>query len=302
MLNKYHVLIKKVGYFLLLFFISLSLTSCGKTASTADTQDSDKLTIAVSIVPQATFVKAVAGDLVATTVMIPPGNSPANYAPSPQELIKLSQASLYFSIGVPTEQANILPKLPDINNNIKVIDLAEKTAEVYPEREFSPGERDPHIWLSPKRAKIMVDTIAQSLSEIDPSNQNTYEANATNYKKRLDELDKKIKLALTNLPQKSFLVYHPSFGYFADDYGLTMVALEAEGKEATIGEIQKVIDFAKKENIKVIFYQAEIDNRQSRTIAEEIGGKTEMIAPLAPNYIENLEKTAQVFSQVLNQE
>lgn len=301
MINKYLATFKKKTCFItLLFFITITLTSCNPP-NTADNQVNDKVTVAVSIIPQETFVKAVAGDLVDIAVMIPPGNSPANYAPSPQELIKLSDASLYFSIGVPTEKANILPKLPDINDNITVLDLAQAVTKIYPEREFAPGERDPHIWLSPKRVKIMIDTIATSLIEVDPQHQDIYEANATAYKEKLDELDKKIKLALNNLPQRSFLVYHPSFGYFADDYGLKMIAIENAGKEATITEIQKFIDFAKKEKIKVIFYQAEIDNRQSRTIAEEIGGKTEMIAPLSPDYIKNLEKTATVFSQVLNQ-
>ncbi len=79
-----------------------------------------------------------------------------------------------------------------------------------------------------------------------------------------------------------------------------MVSLEEEGKEATIQSLQKAIDFAKRENIKVIFYQEEIDSKQSHVFAEEIGGKADMVAPLAPNYIENLEKTVKVFAEVLN--
>jgi zinc transport system substrate-binding protein len=88
-------------------------------------------------------------------------------------------------------------------------------------------------------------------------------------------------------------------GYFADDYGLTMIALEEEGKEATAQTIQGVIDRAKKENIKVIFYQAEMDSKQARTIAQELGGKAELIAPLAPDYVDNLRKTAQTFAEVV---
>jgi zinc transport system substrate-binding protein len=98
---------------------------------------------------------------------------------------------------------------------------------------------------------------------------------------------------------KQFVVYHPAFGYFADDYGLTMVALEEEGKEATPQHLQDVIDFAKSENIKVIFYQAEIDSSQSAAFAEELGGKTMELSPLSGDYIENLKAMAGLMAEVM---
>ena len=94
-----------------------------------------KIIAAVSIVPQDTFVKAVAGPLVETVVLIPPGYSPENYAPSPRELIPLSEASLYLSIGIPLEEASILPSLADITKNLRIVDLAGETAKIYPDRE-----------------------------------------------------------------------------------------------------------------------------------------------------------------------
>lgn len=102
----------------------------------------NKLTVAVSILPQETYVKAVAGDLVDVVTMIPPGASPANYQPKPNEMVKLSEASLYFAIDVPTEIANIIPNIDSINSNIKVIDLAEKVDQVYPARFFNEDDHD----------------------------------------------------------------------------------------------------------------------------------------------------------------
>ena len=78
-----------------------------------------------------------------------------------------------------------------------------------------------------------------------------------------------------------------------------MIALEEEGKEATPQTFKEIVDLAKENDIKVIFYQAEVDSRQSEAFAEEIGGRTEQIAPLAPDYIENLEKMADTFAKVL---
>jgi len=271
--------------------------SLGCTQSTD--RSSDKRIVAVSIVPQETFVKEVAKDLVDVITLIPPGNSPETYSPTPKELQKFSQASIYFTIGVPAEQANILPATRDLSPNTKIVDLASIVSREYPDREFAPGERDPHIWLSPKRAKVMIDTIQKELSDLDPENSDTYQKNAENYKARLDELDLSIKEKLKDLPNKSFIVYHPAFGYFADDYGLEMISLEEEGKEATPQRFQEVVEITKSKGIKVIFHQAEVDSRQAKAFAEEIGGRAEKIAPLAPDYIENLEKMADILADTL---
>lgn len=278
----------------------LAASGCGsssKAASsgTASAAASEKPIIAVTIVPEQTFVKAVCGNLAEVITMVPPGNSPENYEPTPEEMKKFSKASLYFSIGVPTEKANILPNV----GNVKVISLQEKVAAVYSERKFESGERDPHIWLSPKRVKVMIKTIAQELSTMDAANKTTYEKNADAYIKQLDEVDKDISSALKNVKNKKFIVFHPAFGYLAEDYGLTMYSLEEDGKEATPQHLQEMIDLAKKEKIKVIFYQEEIDSSQSKAFAEEIGGKTIQLAPLAADYIGNLKKMAQTMAEVM---
>jgi len=257
--------------------------------------ESNKPIIAVSIVPEQTFVKAVCGDLAEVIAMIPPGNSPENYELTPKEMEKFSKASIYFTIGVPTEEANILPNV----GNIKVFSLQNEVASVYADKTFDSGERDPHIWLSPKRVKIMIEAIASELSKLDPENEKTYNENAKAYNEQLGELDEQIKAALNGVQSKRFIVYHPAFGYLADDYGLTMYALEEEGKEATPQHLQEMIDLAKKEKIKAIFYQEEVDSSQSQAFAEEIGGKTIQLSPLAADYIGNLKNMAKTMAEVM---
>lgn len=255
----------------------------------------DKPIIAVTIVPEQTFVEAVCGDLAEVVVLVPPGNSPENYEPTPMVIEKFSKASLYFSIGVPTEEANILPKATDI----KTIALQDEVASIYDDRTFESGERDPHIWLSPKRAKVMIEVISREMGKLDEGNKETYEKNAKAYIEKLDELDKEIKTSLDGVQNKKIIVYHPAFGYLADDYGLEMYALEEEGKESTAMHLQEMINLAKKENIKAIFYQDEIDSSQSKAFAEEIGGKTVQLSPLAADYMGNLKKMAETISEVM---
>ena len=274
---------------------TLSAGASDTTVSSSSGLSVKKPIIAVTIVPEQTFAEAVCGDLADVITMVPPGNSPENYEPTAEKMEKFSDASLYFSIGVPTEEANILPNAGDV----KVISLQDKVAAVYPERTFESGERDPHIWLSPKRVKVMVETIAQEMSELDEANKETYEKNAKAYIEQLDALDKQIVSALEGVQSKKFIVYHPAFGYFADDYGLTMYALEEGGKEATAQHLQDMVDLAKKENIKAIFYQEEIDSSQSAAFAEEIGGKTMQLSPLDANYIENLKSMADLMAEIM---
>ncbi|KEI05572.1 zinc ABC transporter substrate-binding protein [Clostridium botulinum] len=283
------------------FIAILILTGCTKNSvSNKNNTTNDKLTVAVSIVPEETFVKSIAGDLVNVVTMIPPGQSPETFEPTPDLLEKFSKSKLYFTMNVPAEVNSILPKTKDFNPDVKIVDLSNEVRKTYKDREFAPGSRDPHIWLSPKRVKIMINVIKDNLCSLDPNNKNIYEKNAESYIRKLDEADKNIKDSLKTLKTKSIIVYHPAFGYFTDDYGLEMIALEEEGKESTPQDMQKIIDFAKSKGIKTIFYQAETDNKQSTTFAKELGGKAEKLAPLDPNYIENLKKMSDTFKSILN--
>jgi len=83
-----------------------------------------KVDVVVSILPQKTFVKKIAGDLVDVTVMVAPGSSPATYEPKPSQMKKITKAQIYFSIGVPFEKA-WLPRFKAQNPSIKLIDTAK---------------------------------------------------------------------------------------------------------------------------------------------------------------------------------
>lgn len=302
---------KKTKIMIITLIILISFVGCNEDV--VNEQEQKRPTIAVSIVPQKTFVKAVGGDLVNVVTMIPPGNSPANYQPTPNEIKDFSDASLYFSIGVPTEKANILPKIKDLNKNLKVIALEEKVSKKYPDR-YIEGEgtsedhdddhdhdhkgRDPHIWLSPKRVQVMIEVIRDELIKLDSDNRATYEKNANEYIDKLKGVDQEIKGTLKGVKKKTIIAYHPSFGYFADDYGLNMLVIEDEGKEATAKRLKDIINIAKTNNIKFVFYQAEFDDSQAKIIANEINGETVKLDPLASDYINNLKNIAEKFKEV----
>jgi zinc transport system substrate-binding protein len=275
-------------------------------------EDFQGIKVAVSILPQERFVREVGGNLVEVLAMIPAGASPANYQPTPNEMTKLSEADLYFSIGVSTERANILPKIEDMNEEITLVSLEKEVAKVYhpltmkdhehEDREISSEDlvdADPHIWLSPKRVMLMVEIIRDSLVEIDGDNSEIYKENAGEYIEKLKDLDARLKEVFNELDKKSFIIYHPSYGYFADDYGLEMVTVEEEGKVATVDRLKDIIDFAREKDIKVIFYQEEFDASQAETIAKEIGGTAVEVSPLSYDYIEAMEDILEKLKFVL---
>lgn len=302
---------KKTLKILLAIMVLLVFTAC---TNEEKQEKQEIIKISSSILPIDNFVKKVGGNLVETMVMIPPGASPANYQPTPREMSMMSESSLYFSVGVATEATNIIPAVNQAN--VKIINLDKKVKEIYEDRYFdaiveheeehheeehSHGGRDPHIWMSPKRAIVIVDQIQRELINLDPKNKEIYEANAKAYKEELIKLDESIKNTLSNYKNKTFIIMHPSLGYFADDYNLNMVAIEKNGKEATASHLQKVIEFAKSNDIHVVFYQAEFDSQQANVIANEIDGEVKEIAPLSPNYIDNLNEIIKAFEEVLKE-
>jgi len=251
-------------------------------------------TAAVTIMPQLEMVEAIAGKRVEVIEMIPKGFSPSNYAPSPAEMRAFNQASIYFSMGVPADIQNILPRAEE-RSDLEVVKLFKRIESKYPHRYFgedAAGGRDPHIWLSPPRVTLMVKIMRDELIEILPQYEAEFKENTEQYLDKLAAVDQENQELLSEYQGQEILVYHPSFGYFTEHYGLKMIAIEEEGKEPGPRQLQQVIEHARQEGIKNIFYQAEIDSSRTRAVAEELGGKIVQLNPLAQNYIDNLKVMA----------
>lgn len=273
----------------LLLIIMLSLFSI-PLMSMGNREVSSKPLVGVSIVPEKTFVEAVAGEECDVVVMVPPGASPETYEPTIKERARLEQASLYFAIGVPVEETG----LERMEGKTKIVHLDEVARKYYPDLEIG-SSRDPHIWLSPKRVEKMVSAIADELSLFLPEREKVFRSNAEAFIAELREVDKEIRSSIQPMKEKEFIVFHPAFGYFADEYGLKQFALEEEGKEASAKHLAAMVDLAKAKGLKVVFYQAETDSRQSQAFAEEVGGVAKRLEPLSADYLENLRVMAEAF-------
>lgn len=270
---------------ILLLTILLSFTLLGCVEDNGF--DPDKKTVAVTITPQRAFIEAVAGDAFNILVLIPAGQSPATYDPSAKDMAILEDADVYFTIGVTTEDGNILPD-PQ-TSDLYTVALEDIVAEHYTDLRIGETSRDPHIWLSIKRVKIMIETICDELVNIEPTMKDLFEANRDNYLVELDTANATILAKFEDKTMRTFIVFHPSFGYFADDYGLEMISIEEDGKSATQKGIIEIIDFAKEKDIHHVFYQSEFDSSQVNMLKADIPDlQVVELIPLSEDYINNL--------------
>lgn len=247
---------------------------------TAD--DDGKIVVGVTILPQADFVRNIMGDRADIIVMTPPGANPHTYEPSPDQLRSISNAKIYFKVGSGIDfERTWFEKLEDINPDMIIVD-GSKNIEIM--------DNDPHIWLSPRNAITMIDNFYNEIIKIDPEYKNFYEKNKDRYIKELENLDNDLRNKFSRYDNKAFLTYHPSFSYFAQEYGLNQIAIEFEGKEPTPQHISRCIDVAKKLNLSYVFIEPQMPLRYAKSIADEIDGTIVYIDPLPEKYIENMIK------------
>lgn len=297
----------------------------GSASAAAD----DKLNIFVSVLPQKYIVERIAGDLAEVNAMVQPGYSPATYEPNPRQISKLSKADLYIRVGVPFENS-WMSRIRAVNLNMPVLDargdLPLRTLEVHNHNEklstdyeendshdehdehetnnshaahddehqraaLKPAQ-DPHIWTSPRLVKRMAVQITEQLSTLRPNYQEQFTANLALFTAELEQLDQELSALFAETKQRSFMVFHPSWGYFADAYNLTQVPIEVDGKEPGAKALAALIKQARQKQVKTIFIQPQFDSRIAKQVASAIEGEVITIDPLAEDYLNSMRQAA----------
>lgn len=246
----------------------------------------NKVNVFVSILPQQYFVQKVGDDHVDVNVMVGPGQNPVTYEPTPQQMVALANADIYFSIGVPFESA-WLDKIKRSHNKLIVIECCESLSDLEGHAHQN-SHVDPHVWTNPKKVMQIVKLIKESLIDIDGKNISSYKKEANGFINDLDKLDNNIKSRLDGLQQRNFIVSHPSWSYFSNEYGLSQFSIEQEGKEIQAKSMVKLIKLAREKNIKAVFVQSQFNTKAANIIAKEIDATIFELDPLAFDYIENM--------------
>lgn len=285
---------KKAIYITLLTFSMLNIFGSVNTEATTD-----KLQVFTSVIPQKFIVDKIGGERVECSVLVSPGKNPATYQPTPRQIVKLSGADTLFTIGVPFEAA-YLDKILSTLDNLKVIDSSKgikkraiEEGHDHGEEEHSDTEElDPHTWLSPVLSKIIAKNILLSLIESDPEGEEYYTKRFNILIKELDSITEELHIILDPYKGSVVFVYHPSFGYFLDEFGLVQEAVETGGKEPTPRGLEQIITEAKDDGAKIIVVQPEFSIKSAEVIAKAISGTVTTLNPLHLDYIENLRHIA----------
>jgi zinc transport system substrate-binding protein len=271
------------------------LAGCSKPES----NDTDNLF--TSILPQKDFVEHIAGERFDVHAIVGPGHSPASYEPSPRQMKDLAGAAAFFRIGV-TFEKGIMNKISQTMPNLRIVDLRkgielrEMTEkhhhdESHADHGNNDAEhhgKDPHIWLSPSLVKQMAVTIRDALDEIDPAGKPVYDENLKHFHRRLDLLDAYIRTMLDPVKGTVLFVFHPAFGYFADEYGLVQIPVETGGKEPSARDMAELVEKARAHKPKVIFVQPQFARKSAQALAAQIGCAVVPINPLPQDYFKEM--------------
>jgi zinc transport system substrate-binding protein len=277
------------------------------------------LQVAVSVPPQAYFVRRIGGPHVHVEVMIPPGYSHVDYPLTPRKMVVLSNADLYVKVGHPgfefeaTQIDPFLAQLPavrvvDMSRDMRFLDTASAEGNGHGDLEPEDGDHhghehggsDPHVWVAPDTVAVAAVNIAAGLAAADPAHAGEYRANLRRFLADIHQLDAEIRARLGAHPpgeSRAFLVYHPTWGYFADQYGLTQIAIESEGREPSAARLITLIERARKEGVRVIFVQEGFPRKSAQVIAEAVGAQVVTADPQRYDWLDNLREVSTAMNE-----
>lgn len=263
------------------------------------------LKILVSVAPQKYLVEQIAANHVSVSVMIAPGQTPATWDPSPRKMAQLATADILFCVGVPFESVWI-PRLeknfPNLlvvasQQNIQTLSLPQHnhgaTTGINKEHDHEHNAIDPHIWLDPLRAIQMAENITQILCAQDPENTLDYQQGLAQLREQFTQLHQQLSTILKPCAGQQFMVFHPSWGYFAQRYKLHQLAIELDGKEPHGAKLAEITATAQEKRISTIFIQQQFSQKAAQAIATQINAKVVQLDPLAEDLPRTLLTTAE---------
>ena len=279
---------------------------------------SGKPSVAVTIEPQRYFANMIAGDHFDVFAVVPVGQSPESYDPAPHEMMRIARSVAYLQIGrIGFEQA-WMPAIRSNNPHLKFYDLSEGVEWIGEEEneefnvvgasrsrpldsKFEEEESDhhhhdgtdPHIWSATIPAKIIAHNTLQAFMDLDPERKSLYMANYQRLIEEIEDTSHQLHAMLDTLTNRTFIIYHPALTYFANEFGLNQLSIEADGKEPSVASMKALIDEARKAHVRVVFVQQEFDRKHAEQIATAINARVAIINPLDRDWKNQMIHVAQ---------
>ena len=264
-------------FLMILFFFQFG---CGENNSLP----TNKINVVVTILPYADFVKNIGGEKVEVHVLIPPNENPHTFEPSPSIIKQIEKADIIFKVGEPFHfEESFFSKYSIENKSINIVDCSDGLSKI---------SGNPHMWLSIKNAQLIVQTIFNSLVELSPENKEYFRQNYERYSQKLIALENELSENFKNLRNRTLMVFHPAWTYFAEEFKLEELSIEHEGKSPKAKKFKELIDIAKSKNLKAIFVDSRFDISPAKTIANQLKIEVSLIDPLPKDFIANMKKVS----------
>ena len=271
----------------------LLLVGCSaKPRPAADT------TLTVSILPLRRIVSSIVGDDFKIEVLVPAGASPETFEPTARQIAALDRSTLVFSVGLIDFERNLLARIGspermvDLSSGIEPI--AGDCSHVKTGKQHAHGI-DPHIWTSPRELRIMARNAYEAIARQWPDSVK-YRDNYALLDTRLRALDSLTAAEIARSGRSYFLIYHPALTYYARAYGIRQVAIEEEGKEPSPKRLSRLIEQARKDGIRRVFYQSQFPASSVEILASDIGASPVAIDPLAEDVTGNIRHITQLIA------
>lgn len=255
--------------------------------------------VIVSVAPHKFFVEQIGGETVDVGLIVPAGASAHTFEPSPKQMLAASRADAWFGLGE-TFESRAVPVVKRQNPQMEFVDLRDGLDLIYDKETCCSchrGAADPHIWLSPKTAKVQAKTIAEALTRIYPENREYYQNKLNQFSQQLDTLDREVAALLAPMEPRIVMISHPAYGYLARDYGFKQLSIEFEGKDPTPQQLTKVIETARMHKIGTVFTQPQYSSKGAKLIARQLNADVVSLDPYAEDYINSLKEIAHAFAK-----
>jgi len=267
---------KKILFLLVAVLLAVFASACSFSKNFGAEQGTKKNRplFFTTIFPLYDFTKQIVKDKADVSLFLPPGVDIHNFEPSAKEILKASNADVFFYLGPKCELW-----VDRIYNSIKDKNLiTDVTGGLrFLKKDNEDKNIDPHVWLDFDNAEILIDNILKVVSEKDHKNSDFYKNNAEKYKEKLRILDKEFKEVVSKFKIKK-IVFASKFAglYFVRKYGLDyMVAYNScdEHAELLPKKVLEIINFIKNNKVPAIFYEEPEDLKLAQTISDSTGAK-----------------------------
>lgn len=228
------------------------------------------------------LLKQVGGDKIEVVDLIGAKGDPHSFEPRTEDIAAVSGAEIYFVSGMGLEA--YLPKLRSIlPADVRIVEVGATLPALHGICEHEEHdhdhkhELDPHWWHSVDLFRRATSVVAEELSKEMPAERKTFEANATAYRKQLDELEKWLKREVVKIPKdrRKLATAHSAFQYFCKAYGFEAFAVQGVNREQMPGakDLADLMKTLKDEKIAAIFPERESNPKILTSLTQDTGIK-----------------------------